>query len=333
MKLIIQVPCYNEAENLANTLNFLPRQVEGFDEVELLIIDDGSHDNTSEIAKNCGVKYVIKHPKNRGLAKAFMTGINACLAEGADVIVNTDADNQYEARDIVKLTQPILDGKAELVIGARPVQTIEHFSPIKKLLQRLGSWVVRIASNTDIPDAPSGFRAISRSAAQKLVVFSSYTYTLETIIQAGQKDIAITSVPIRVNEDVRPSRLVKSIRSYIQRSIITIIRIFVIYRPFRFFSLIGLILFSLGFALGLRFLYFYINGSGSGHIQSLILSSLLIMMGFQTILIAFIADLLSANRKLLEDLRFDMAEIKQHKSIFVHKESSDKNQHNNQGPY
>ncbi|WP_158783507.1 glycosyltransferase family 2 protein [Pantoea sp. BAV 3049] len=308
MKLIIQIPCYNEAETLAIALKALPRQVEGFNCVEWLIIDDGSQDKTVEVARECGVDHIVKHPVNKGLAKAFMTGINACLDKGADVIVNTDADNQYEADDIPQLTAPIISGSAEFVIGARPVQTIEHFSPVKKFLQKLGSWVVRIASKTDIPDAPSGFRAMSRATAQKLIVFSNYTYTLETIIQAGQKDIAITSVPVRVNEDLRPSRLVKSIASYINRSIITIIRIFVVYRPFRFFGTIGVVLFSLGFIIGLRFLFSYLDGEGSGHIQSLILASVLLGMGFQTLLIAFVADLLSANRKLLEDLRFKMAQ-------------------------
>ncbi len=308
VKLIIQIPCYNEAETLAIALKALPRQVEGFNCVEWLIIDDGSQDKTVEVARECGVDHIVKHPVNKGLAKAFMTGINACLDKGADVIVNTDADNQYEADDIPQLTAPIISGSAEFVIGARPVQTIEHFSPVKKFLQKLGSWVVRIASKTDIPDAPSGFRAMSRATAQKLIVFSNYTYTLETIIQAGQKDIAITSVPVRVNEDLRPSRLVKSIASYINRSIITIIRIFVVYRPFRFFGTIGVVLFSLGFIIGLRFLFSYLDGEGSGHIQSLILASVLLGMGFQTLLIAFVADLLSANRKLLEDLRFKMAQ-------------------------
>lgn len=308
MKLIIQIPCFNEGQTLAIALQALPRSVEGFEKVEWLIIDDGSSDNTVAVAQACGVDHIVKHPVNKGLARAFMTGVNACLDAGADVIVNTDADNQYEADDIPSLTQPILNGRAEFVIGARPVQTIEHFSPVKKFLQRLGSWVVRLASKTDIPDAPSGFRAMSRETAQKLIVFSDYTYTLETIIQAGQKNIAITSVPIRVNEDLRPSKLVKSIFSYINRSIITIIRIFVIYRPFRFFGTIGLVLFSAGFLIGLRFVFNYINGEGTGHIQSLILASVLLGMGFQTILIAFIADLLSANRKLLEDLRFKSAQ-------------------------
>lgn len=308
MKLIIQIPCFNEGQTLAIALRALPRSVEGFEKVEWLIIDDGSSDDTVAVAQACGVDHIVKHPVNKGLARAFMTGVNACLDAGADVIVNTDADNQYEADDIPSLTQPILNGRAEFVIGARPVQTIEHFSPVKKFLQRLGSWVVRLASKTDIPDAPSGFRAMSRETAQKLIVFSDYTYTLETIIQAGQKNIAITSVPIRVNEDLRPSKLVKSIFSYINRSIITIIRIFVIYRPFRFFGTIGLVLFSAGFLIGLRFVFNYINGEGTGHIQSLILASVLLGMGFQTILIAFIADLLSANRKLLEDLRFKSAQ-------------------------
>lgn len=309
LKLIIQIPCYNEGETLAIALSALPRHVAGFDSVEWLIIDDGSKDNTVEVAKANGVDHIVKHTTNKGLAHAFMSGIDACLKFGADVIVNTDADNQYHAGDIPKLVDPILKNNAEFVIGARPIQTIEHFSPIKKLLQKVGSLVVRIASKTNIPDAPSGFRAISRETAQKLIVFNDYTYTLETIIQAGQKNISITSVPIRVNEDLRPSRLVKSIPSYIKRSIITIIRIFVIYRPFRFFATIGMILFIFGFLIGFRFLLKYLSGDGSGNIQSLILSSILLGMGFQTILIAFVADLLSANRKLLEDLRFKTAQL------------------------
>lgn len=309
LKLIIQIPCYNEGETLAIALSALPRHVAGFDSVEWLIIDDGSKDNTVEVAKANGVDHIVKHTTNKGLAHAFMSGIDACLKFGADVIVNTDADNQYHADDIPKLVDPILKNNAEFVIGARPIQTIEHFSPIKKLLQKVGSLVVRIASKTNIPDAPSGFRAISRETAQKLIVFNDYTYTLETIIQAGQKNISITSVPIRVNEDLRPSRLVKSIPSYIKRSIITIIRIFVIYRPFRFFATIGMILFIFGFLIGFRFLLKYLSGDGSGNIQSLILSSILLGMGFQTILIAFVADLLSANRKLLEDLRFKTAQL------------------------
>lgn len=309
MKLIIQIPCYNEAKTLSIAISALPRTVPGFDSVEWLIIDDGSEDDTIKVAKAHGVDHIVRHAGNKGLARAFMTGLDACLCHGADVIVNTDADNQYNADDISVLTEPILQHRAELVIGARPISTINHFSPLKKLLQVLGSWVVRIASKTNIPDAPSGFRAMSRAAAQRLMVFNDYTYTLETIIQAGQKNITITSVPIRVNEDLRPSRLVKSIPSYIKRSIVTIIRIFIIYRPFPFFGTIGTVLFGAGFLIGLRFLWKYLNGEGDGHIQSLILASVLLGIGFQTILIAFVADLLSANRNLLEDIRIKIAKF------------------------
>lgn len=306
MKLIIQIPCYNEAETLSMALTALPRQVLGFDTVEWLIIDDGSQDDTVRVARKCGVDHVVHHTRNQGLARAFMSGLDACLRLGADVIVNTDADNQYNADDIPALIAPILAGQADIVVGARPIETIEHFSPAKKLLQKLGSWVVRVASKTDIPDAPSGFRAMSRAAAQRLMVFNDYTYTLETIIQAGQKNMAITSIPIRVNEDLRPSRLVKSIPSYIKRSIFTIVRIFVVYRPFRFFGMIGAVLFGAGVLIGLRFLWFYFSGQGEGHIQSLILAGALLVMGFQTLLVAFLADLLAANRKLLEDIRFNV---------------------------
>lgn len=304
MKLIIQIPCLNEEKTLAIALTALPRAVEGFDSVEWLVIDDGSKDDTLRVARDNGVDHIVAHPRNQGLARAFMTGLDACLKFGADVIVNTDADNQYEAADIPLLTQPILDKKADLVIGARPIATIDHFSPIKKMLQTLGSWVVRVASKTDIPDAPSGFRAISRSAAQQLIVFSDYTYTLETIIQAGQKNMAIISVPVRVNEDLRPSRLVRKTSTYVKRSIVTIVRIFIIYRPFRFFGTIGIVLFGLGIVIAMRFLGYYFSGTGNGHVQSLILAATLLGMGFQTLLIAFIADLLAANRKLLEDIRF-----------------------------
>lgn len=304
MKLIIQIPCLNEAGTLAIALKALPREVPGFDTVEWLIVDDGSTDDTVRVARENGVDHVVSHTHNQGLARGFMTGLDACLKLGADVIVNTDADNQYNAADIPALTQPIIDRKADIVVGARPIEAIEHFSPVKKALQKLGSWVVRVASKSEIPDAPSGFRSISRAAAQKLIVFSEYTYTLETIIQAGQKNMAITSVPIRVNEDLRPSRLVKSIPSYIRRSIVTIIRIFVIYRPFRFFGSIGAVLFGGGFLIGLRFLWFFLQGQGAGHVQSLILAGALLGMGFQSFLIAFVADLQAANRKLMEDIRF-----------------------------
>jgi glycosyltransferase involved in cell wall biosynthesis len=303
MKLIIQIPCYNEAETLAIALGALPREVEGFDKVEWLIINDGSTDDTVKVAKECGVDYVVDFKHNQGLAKGFMAGIKECLGQGADVIVNTDADNQYEADDIPKLTQPIVEHKAEYVIGARPISQTDHFSPAKKFLQKLGSWVVRKASRTDIPDAPSGFRAMSRECALQLNVYNNYTYTLETIIQAGQKNMAITSVPIRTNEDLRPSKLLSSIPNYIKKSVVTIVRISVVYKSFQFFMSIATILFGLGLLLGLRYLYFFFMGEGDGHIQSVILAGVLMGMGFQTGLIAFIADLLSVNRKLLEELR------------------------------
>jgi glycosyltransferase involved in cell wall biosynthesis len=315
MKLIIQMPCYNESQTLPAALSELPRQVAGFDQVEWLIIDDGSTDNTVEVAKAHGVDHVVSFPRNRGLAKGFMAGLDACLAHGADVVVNTDADNQYCAADIPKLTQPILDGQAEIVIGSRPIAQTEHFSPVKKFLQKLGSWVVRKASGTAVADAPSGFRAIARSAAMQLNVFSEYTYTLETIIQAGHKGISVISVPIRTNEDLRPSRLVKSIRSYVQRSILTILRIFMTYRPFRFFSMLGLIPFSLGFLLGLRFVYFYIAGAGSGKIQSLMLSSLLMSFGFMLFVVALLADLIAVNRKLLEKVDWRLRLLEEKKEL------------------
>lgn len=304
MKLIIQIPCLNEEETLPIALKALPRQVEGFDKVEWLVINDGSEDETVKVAREYGVDHIVSFKHNQGLAKGFIAGIQECLRQGADVIVNTDADNQYEARDIPNLVKPILEHKAEYVIGARPISQTSHFSLTKKTLQKIGSWVVRKASNTDIPDAPSGFRALSRECAMQLSVYNTYTYTLETIIQAGQKNMAITSVPIRTNEDLRPSRLLSSIPNYIKKSVVTIVRIFVVYNPFRFFMTIASIVFGVGVLIGLRFLYFYFSGDGAGHMQSVVLSGILIAIGFQTGLIAFVADLLAVNRKLLEDLRY-----------------------------
>ncbi|MBT2970279.1 MAG: glycosyl transferase [gamma proteobacterium symbiont of Ctena orbiculata] len=309
MKLIIQIPCFNEEKTLALALAELPREVAGFDQVEWLVIDDGSTDATRQVALENGVDHVVGFTRNQGLAKIFMLGLDACVRRGADVIVNTDADNQYDASYIPKLTQPILEEKADMVIGARPIKMIEHFSFTKKVLQHLGSSVVRKVSQTDIPDAPSGFRAFSRDAAMKLNVFNEYTYTLETIIQAGMKHMAVTSIPVDVNEDLRPSRLVKSISSYIKKSIVTMLRIFVVYKPFRFFLIIGLILFGLGMILGLRFLYFYLFGDGQGHIQSVILAGVMMGIGFQTILVAFVADLLSVNRKLLEEIQYRLRKL------------------------
>lgn len=305
MKLIIQIPCYNEAATLGTTLKELPRKVDGFDEVEWLIIDDGSIDNTVEVAESCGVDHIVRFTKNLGLAKGFMAGLETCLKLGADVIVNTDADNQYNARDIPTLVKPILDGKADIVVGARSIDATEHFSLAKKLLQKIGSLVVRYVSKTNIQDAPSGFRAIARDAAMRLNVFSEYTYTLETVIQAGQKNMVITSVPIRTNEDLRPSRLMQSIPFYIRQSVLTILRIFVVYKPFRFFMTIGLLLISLGFIIGLRFLFYYFFAPETGQfIQSLILAAILIGIGFQTVLVGFLADLQSVNRTLLEEVQY-----------------------------
>jgi glycosyltransferase involved in cell wall biosynthesis len=320
MKLIIQIPCYNEEATLGLTLSQLPRQIPGVDKVEWLIINDGSLDRTVEVAKACGVDHVVDFDYNQGLAKAFMAGLEASLKAGADIIVNTDADNQYCADDIPKLIDPILQGTAEIVVGARPIQDIKHFSPAKKYLQKLGSWVVRIASKTDIPDAPSGFRAMSRNAALQLNVFNEYTYTLETIIQAGQKGMAITSVPIRTNDYLRPSRLVKSIPSYIQRSILTIIRIFMTYRPLQFFMTLGSVPFTLGFILCLRWIVLYLGILGASpdkpRVPSLVFAAILILIGFQLWMFGLVADVLSVNRKLLEDiqLRLRRSEIESAKN-------------------
>ena len=303
MKLIIQIPCYNEEDSLPVTLKALPDKINGIDEIEVLIIDDGSTDKTAEIAKNLGVKHIVSMPHNCGLAKAFVAGINKALALGADIIVNTDADNQYCADDIEKLVKPILDGDADMVIGSRPVSKIAHFSPLKKFLQKLGSYVMRLLSSTDIEDAPSGFRAFSRNAAIQLNVFDNYTYTLDTIIQAKAKGLQLKCVPINVNPDLRESKLVKNIFDYVRRSMFTMVRMFIIYRPFRFFAILAGIFFTAGVVIGLRFLWFYAFGSGSGHIQSLILSAILIIIGVQIGVIAIVSELLSINRKLLEDVQ------------------------------
>lgn len=304
MKLIIQIPCLNEEETLPLTLSKLPKSIPGIDVIETLIIDDGSTDNTVKVAKKNGVNHIVRVPYNKGLAQAFMTGIHAALKENADIIVNTDADNQYNADDIEKLVKPILDKQADYVIGSRPIQDIEHFSPLKKFLQHFGSWSVQILSGLKVPDAPSGFRAISHDAALRLNVFNSYTYTLETLIQAGHSDIRTISVPIRVNGETRPSRLFKSIKAYVLRSMATIVRFFVIYRAFAFLMSIALTFFSMGLLLGLRFLYLNIFLGETGHIQSVILSGALLSVGFIAGMGAVLADLISINRKLLEQIKY-----------------------------
>lgn len=304
MKLIIQIPCLNEAETLEIALNDLPKHIDGIDEIEYLIINDGSVDNTVEVAKKWGVHYVVNFKRNKGLAKGFMAGIDACLRNGADIIVNTDADNQYCGEDIEKLVRPILEKKADIVIGERPIDETEHFSPLKKKLQHFGSYVVRKASKTEIPDAPSGFRAFSREAALHLNVMNNYTYTLETIVQAGRSNMAITSVPIRTNGELRKSRLFHSMFGYVKRSMITIIRAYMMYRPLTFFSVLGLIPFMLGVVIGFRFLIFFFMGNGGGHIQSLIFASTLMMLGFMTFVVGLQADVIANNRKLLEDIQY-----------------------------
>lgn len=304
MKLIIQIPCLNEAETLEIALNDLPKHIDGIDEIEYLIINDGSVDNTVEVARNWGVHYIVSFKRNKGLAKGFMAGIDACLKHGADIIVNTDADNQYCGEDIEKLVRPILDGKADIVIGERPIDETEYFSPLKKKLQHFGSYIVRKASKTDIPDAPSGFRAFSREAAMHINVMNNYTYTLETIVQAGRSSWAITSVPIRTNGELRKSRLFHSMGAYVKRSMITIIRAYMMYRPLTFFSVLGLVPFTGGFLIGLRFLIYWLKGSGSGHIQSLIFASTLMLLGFMTFIVGLQADVIANNRKILEDIQY-----------------------------
>lgn len=304
MKLIIQIPCYNEEETLGITYNDLPKHIDGIDEIEYLIIDDGSKDNTVKVAKELGFHHIVSFKQNKGLAKGFMAGIDACLKLGADIIVNTDADNQYCGADIEKLVKPILENKADIVIGERPIANTDHFSWKKKQFQKLGSWVVRIASNTNIPDAPSGFRAYSKEAALQLNVTNSYTYTLETIIQAGHNKIAMTSVPIRTNGETRPSRLFSSMCKYMQRSAKVIIRSFIMYKPLKFFSILGIILNLIGIMIGVRFLVYYFNGNGAGHTQSLILVAVLILAGFQSIVIGLLGDVIAANRIILQDIQY-----------------------------
>lgn len=303
MKLIIQIPCYNEEKSLPVTFSAIPKQIKGIDEIEILVINDGSNDDTLNVAKKLGVHHIINFSKNLGLARAFDAGLKNSVKLGADIIVNLDADNQYCADDIEKLIQPILVNKADIVIGARPIDTIKHFSLLKKILQKLGSFVMKKISGADISDAPSGFRAFSKEAALKINIFDNYTYTMESIIQAQRKGLSILSVPIRVNEDLRPSRLVKNNFNYIFRSAKTMIRFFIIYHPFRFFASLALIFFIMGMFLGFRYLYFFLLGDGAGHIQSLILCGLLITGGFQTALLAIISDLLAINRKLVEDIQ------------------------------
>ena len=309
MKLIIQIPCYNEAETLKIALDALPKQIDGLDTIEYLIINDGSQDNTVEVAKEWGVQHIVNFKQNRGLAKGFMAGLDMCLRNGADIIVNTDADNQYCGDDIEKLIAPILEGKADIVIGERPIDQTAHFSWLKKKLQHFGSWVVRKASNTDIPDAPSGFRAYSREAAMQMNVVNEYTYTLEQIVQAGRTKIAITSVPIRTNDELRPSRLFSSMFGYVKKSMLTIIRAYLMYKPMRFFIGLGFIPFLIGLAIGIRFIVLLCMGGGQGNVQSLILCSMLILIGVMIWVVGLLADVMAANRKILQEIQQKVREM------------------------
>lgn len=311
MKLIIQIPCFNEASVIAETIATLPSQLDGIDKIETLIVDDGSTDNTIQAARDAGVDHIVRQ-YHQGLATAFKTGLEACLKSGADIIVNTDADNQYNAGDIQKLVKPILAGDAQLVIGDRGVATLQLFTPLKRTLQRLGSWVIGFVSGLEIPDATSGFRALTRLAAVQTIVLSEYSYTLETLIQAGAHHLPVTYVSIRTNPPTRPSRLMRSVPHFITHSSTTILRAYTMYRPLRVFSILGALFILLGILPGIRFLYFYIVEGTAGHIQSLILSAILLIVGFQVLLIGLVADLIGFNRKILEEVLFRLrrAELK-----------------------
>ncbi len=323
MKLIIQIPCYNEAQTLEIALNALPRKLPGIDEIEYLIVNDGSRDGTAEVARRWGVHHIVDFKQNKGLAKGFMAGLDGCLRNGADIIVNTDADNQYCGEDIAKLIRPILEGEADMVVGARPIDETAHFSFFKKKLQHFGSWVVRKASNTDIPDAPSGFRALSREAALRINVVNDYTYTLETIVQAGREKIAITSVPVRTNEELRPSRLFRSTLGYVKKSMLTILRAYMMYKPLKTFFYLAIPFVLVGGAIGVRFLVYMAIGQSGGHVQSLILGCTLLIMGFLTFMIGLLADVIAANRRILQDTQYHVRRAEYDALYQRHKEGQE----------
>jgi glycosyltransferase involved in cell wall biosynthesis len=304
MKLIIQIPCSNEEKTLPDTLNDLPEELEGVDIIELLVIDDGSHDNTSHVAESWGVDHILRLPKHVGLARAFVAGLEHSLGLGADIIVNTDADRQYMGEDIGLLIEPLLSNKAEISVGDRGVATNASFSPVKRLLQRFGSWVIQIAAGMNTPDATSGFRALTRDAAMRTIVLSEYSYTLETLIQAGAQQVPVEFIPIRTNPPTRPSRLIQNLGQYISHSGATLVRAYAMYRPLRFFTLLGSILLLGGSILAIRYLYFFFMGQGAGHIQSVILAAVLLIIGFQVLLIGLLADLIGFNRKILEEMLY-----------------------------
>ena len=301
MKLIVQIPCFNEEKTLAQTVEDIPKNIEGVDEVEILIIDDGSTDRTIEVAKEIEVDHIVKNMVNKGLARTFLAGLDASMRLGADSIVNTDGDNQYKGQDIPKLIAPILGGRADMVIGDRQTDKIDHFSPGKKKMQAIGSFVVRLLSETNVPDAVSGFRAFSREAAMQMNIVSPFSYTIETVIQAGKKHLAVTSVPIGTNPKTRDSRLFKSIPKFLERSVTTMIRMYTMYQPLRVFFYIGCLFILGGLIPSVRFLYYHVTQGGEGHIQSLILAAIFFVIGFQVLMIALVADVISFNRRLIEE--------------------------------
>jgi glycosyltransferase involved in cell wall biosynthesis len=302
MKVIVQIPCYNEEATLPQTIADIPRRIDGVDRVEVLVIDDGSSDDTSGAARRAGADHVVRHTRNRGLARAFRTGVDTCLALGADILVNTDADNQYAGSAIPELIRPILEGRADIVIGDRGTGRLPHFSRSKRRLSRIGSYVVRRLSGTSVPDAVSGFRALSRAAALRLNVVSSFSYTIEMLIQAGNERMAVASVPVPVNPQTRESRLFRSVPQFLLRSLRTMIRTYTMYKPLRVFTGLGLALAFLGALPVARFLYFYVQGQGGGHVQSLVLGGVLLVFGFVSLLVGLVADLIAINRSLLEIL-------------------------------
>ncbi len=309
MKLIVQIPCLNEEGTLAQTVADIPRQIEGIDQVEVLIIDDGSTDRTVEVAGECGVDHVVRNLNNKGLAASFRIGLDACMRLGADIIVNTDGDNQYQGQDIAKLVAPIVRGEADIVIGDRQTDTIPHFDLHKKILQKFGSAIVRVLSGANIPDAVSGFRAFSRDAAMQLNILTNYSYTVETILQAGKRNLAVTSVCVGTNPKTRESRLVRNIPSFVINQVNTMTRMYAMHQPLRYFFVISLVIMLGGLVPMVRFLHFYLLGLGDGHVQSLILGGALLMIGFQVLVMGFLGDVISFNRRLIEEILFRVKKI------------------------